>query len=60
MLIPEFTLTELCDRVGVSPRTVRYYISQGLLASPERRGPGATYRGEHQVDHHLPEPLCGA
>jgi DNA-binding transcriptional MerR regulator len=63
MLFPEFTLQELCDAAGVSTRTVRYYISQGLLASPDRRGPGATYRAEHLdrlqlirrlKDRHLP------
>ena len=47
MLVPEYSLTELCEAADVSTRTVRYYISQGLLASPERRGPGATYRSEH-------------
>lgn len=40
-------LTELADRAGVSIRTVRYYIQQGLLPSPEARGPGAHYSEEH-------------
>lgn len=40
-------LSELADRAGVSIRTVRYYIQQGLLAAPEARGPGAHYREEH-------------
>lgn len=49
MLIdPEsFDLAELSARAGVSPRTVRYYIQQGLLPSPEARGPGAHYGAEH-------------
>lgn len=49
MLIePEaFDLAELSDRGGVSQRTVRYYIQQGLLPSPETRGPGAHYTTEH-------------
>lgn len=40
-------LTELSDRAGVSIRTVRYYIQQGLLQEPEARGPGAHYTEEH-------------
>jgi Predicted transcriptional regulators len=40
-------LTELADRAGVSVRTVRYYIQQGLLPKPEARGPGAHYTDEH-------------
>lgn len=27
-------LAELCDQAGVTPRTVRYYIQQGLLPQP--------------------------
>ena len=44
---PQLELTELADRAGVSIRTVRYYIQQGLLAKPEARGPGAHYTEEH-------------
>ncbi len=40
-------LTDLADRAGVSIRTVRYYIQQGLLSGPEARGPGAHYSDEH-------------
>ena len=40
-------LAQLADRAGVSQRTVRYYIQQGLLPSPETRGPGAHYTAEH-------------
>lgn len=40
-------LTQLADRAGVSIRTVRYYIQQGLLPKPEARGPGAHYKEEH-------------
>lgn len=46
-LFPEtFDLNQLADRAGVSPRTVRYYIQQGLLPAPEK-GPGAHYSSEH-------------
>ena len=48
MLIePPLDLAELADRTGVSPRTIRYYIQEGLLPSPEARGPGAHYGPEH-------------
>ena len=40
-------LLELADRADVSPRTIRYYIQEGLLPSPEAKGPGAHYRKEH-------------
>jgi DNA-binding transcriptional MerR regulator len=42
-----FDLAELSERADVSQRTVRYYIQQGLLPSPETRGPGAHYGPEH-------------
>lgn len=42
-----FDLAQLSDQAGVSQRTVRYYIQQGLLPSPETRGPGAHYGTEH-------------
>jgi len=37
-----YTLTELSQAAGVTPRTVRYYVSQGLLPSPGQ-GPAARY-----------------
>lgn len=40
-------LLELSDRAKVSPRTIRYYIQQGLIPAPETRGPGAHYGPEH-------------
>lgn len=40
---PRYSLTELADLGGVTPRTVRYYISQGLLPSPLGAGPGPKY-----------------
>ena len=43
----QLDLTELADRAGVSIRTVRYYIQQGLLPKPDARGPGAHYKEEH-------------
>jgi DNA-binding transcriptional MerR regulator len=42
-----YSLTELADLAGVTPRTVRYYMSQGLLPSPGASGPGAKYDDTH-------------
>lgn len=42
-----FRLPELADAAGVTPRTVRYYIAQGLLPSPGRLGPNTRYGREH-------------
>ena len=40
-------LGQLCARTGVTARTVRYYVQQGLLRSPGQSGPGAKYDGGH-------------
>lgn len=42
-----YRLSELADAAGVPPRTVRYYIAQGLLPSPGRLGAGTRYGREH-------------
>lgn len=42
----DLSLQELCDLAGVSERTVRYYIAQGLLPSPGV-GRGVRYGAEH-------------
>ena len=34
-----YTICELADLADVTTRTIRYYVSQGLLASPARRRP---------------------
>ena len=44
--MPDYTLQQLADEAGVTPRTIRYYIAQGLLASPGA-GSGARYSGAH-------------
>jgi len=41
-----YSLADLCDLVEVTPRTVRYYIAEGLLRSPGA-GPGAKYDDGH-------------
>jgi len=43
----ELTIEELAARAGVSVRTVRYYINQGLLSGPGARGRNASYTVEH-------------
>ncbi len=41
-----YSLTELADLAGVTPRTVRYYLSSGLLPGVQS-GPGAKYGEDH-------------
>ena len=42
----DYTLSELADIAGTTPRTVRYYVASGLLPSPGL-GPGARYSKRH-------------
>src|SRR6188508_2265716 len=42
-----YTLTELADLAGVTPRTIRYYLAQGLLPNVGVSGPGAKYDDSH-------------
>ncbi len=42
-----YSLTELADLAGVTPRTVRYYLGQGLLPAVGQTGPGAKYDEGH-------------
>ncbi|MBM4366787.1 MAG: MerR family transcriptional regulator [Deltaproteobacteria bacterium] len=39
----EYTLLDLCEAADVTPRTVRYYISSGLMPPAASQGPRATY-----------------
>lgn len=41
------TITELADRVGMTPRNIRSYQSRGLLFGPEIRGRIARYTSAH-------------
>jgi DNA-binding transcriptional MerR regulator len=45
--IATYALNELCDLADVTPRTVRYYIQQGLLRSPDVAGPLTRYDDGH-------------
>jgi DNA-binding transcriptional MerR regulator len=44
-----FDLNELAVAADVTPRTIRYYVQQGLLPSPGTRGPGTRYDRAHLV-----------
>jgi DNA-binding transcriptional MerR regulator len=43
----DLSLQELADEADVTSRTVRYYISQGLLPAPTGQGPSARYTRGH-------------
>ena len=43
----EKTLAELSDATGIPARTIRFYISRGLLDGPAKAGRGAVYTGAH-------------
>jgi len=42
-----YTIGDLADLADITPRTIRYYVAQGLLASPTGAGPGARYDEDH-------------
>jgi DNA-binding transcriptional MerR regulator len=44
-----YTMNDLIAETGVSARTIRYYIQEGLLPPAHGRGPGATYDAGHLV-----------
>ncbi len=44
---PRYTIDELAQLAGVTRRTVRYYVSRGLLPPPEGLGRGPHYTQEH-------------
>ncbi len=43
------TISELAERAGVSPRTVRYYVAEGLLPAPGGAGQNRIYTREHYL-----------
>jgi len=45
--MPTYTLTDLARLADVTPRTIRYYITQGLLPSPGQQGPSTRYDDSH-------------
>ena len=40
---PVYPISDLARLADVTPRTVRYYVAQGLLPAPGQSGPGARY-----------------
>lgn len=44
---PRYTAADLAERAGVSERTVRYYLAEGLLPAPAGRGRGANFGQGH-------------
>ena len=42
-------ISDLAKRTGASVRTIRYYIEEGLLPQPERKGPQTDYGSEYIV-----------
>ena len=46
-IINEYSLSELAERTGITPRNVRFYIAQGLVPSPITQGRTARYTATH-------------
>jgi len=44
---PAYTIAELARLAAVTPRTIRYYVAQGLLPSPGTLGPSSRYGDGH-------------
>jgi DNA-binding transcriptional MerR regulator len=42
-----YAIGELADLAGVTPRTIRYYVSIGLLPAPAQAGPRTRYTEGH-------------
>lgn len=42
-----YRISELCERTGVTRRTVHYYIGRGLLPPAEGAGPASYYTEAH-------------
>jgi len=51
------TLDELCNRVGMSVRNIRFYTTRGLVPPPIRRGRSGYYSPEHVVRLELVQEL---
>ena len=47
--VDELSLAELSERAEVPPRTIRFYIAQGLLPGPLRAGRAAVYGKAHLI-----------
>ena len=45
--MPDYSIKEVCALADVTPRTIHFYIQQGLLAPAEGAGRGARYSDGH-------------
>ena len=43
-----YRLNELTDATGVTARTIRFYIAEGLLPPPQGAGPASVYTAAHR------------
>jgi DNA-binding transcriptional MerR regulator len=43
----DYSLADLARLADVTPRTIRYYVAQGLLPSPDAAGPATRYSDGH-------------
>jgi|SRR5579871_1034397 len=52
-----YTIGQLAQAAGLTPRTIRYYTAEGLLPAPDTRGRYARYSHEHlsrlRLIHHM-------
>jgi DNA-binding transcriptional MerR regulator len=47
-MTPTYRLEDLAAETGIESRTIRFYITQGLLSGPDSRGRGASYSEYHR------------
>ena len=43
----DLDISQLCELANVTPRTVHFYVQQGLLPAPDSPGPGPRYTSAH-------------
>jgi len=60
MLDDQLLISELAERAGVSVRTIRFYISEGLLPPPQARGRYSVYDEQYLTRIELIKRLKGA
>lgn len=49
-MVEKMRISELAEKAGVTPRTIRYYESLGLLNPSEREGTGFRYYTQDQLE----------
>jgi DNA-binding transcriptional MerR regulator len=43
----QYTIDQLCEMTGLTRRTIRYYVQEGLVDPPAGRGRGGFYNDSH-------------